>query len=72
MHEDATLCIMHMYLCVFVRMCGMCIPDCSGAEGGRGTGGNVGVVLGVQLIINSILQGDKKDKTDLCQHYCLP
>ena len=44
-----------MCLCV-------CIPDCSGAEGGRGSGGNVGVVLGVQLIINSILQGDKKTK----------
>lgn len=37
----------------------VCVPDCSGAEGGRGAGGDVGVVLGVQLIINSILQGDK-------------
>ena len=42
----------------------MCLylPDCSGAEGGRGAGGDVGVVLGVQLIINSVLQAGRKDK----------
>lgn len=42
-----------------MSLCGR-LPDCSGAEGGGGAGGDVGVVLGVQLIIDSILQRDKK------------
>lgn len=41
----------------------MYLPDCSGAEGGGGAGGDVGVVLGVQLIINSVLQGGREDKS---------
>lgn len=43
----------------------MCVPDCSGAEGGRGAGGDVGVVLGVQLIINRILQENKNRNSSL-------
>lgn len=35
------------------------VPDRCGAEGGRGAGGDVGVVLGVQLVVNSILHRSK-------------
>lgn len=41
-------------VCVFVG-----VPDSSGAEGGWGASGDVGVVFGIQLIIYSILQRDK-------------
>lgn len=34
---------------------GMRLPHCSGAEGGRGAGGDVGVVLGIQFVFNGIL-----------------
>ena len=50
------------HLCVCVCVC-VYVPDCCSAEGGRGAGGNVGVVLGVELIIDSILQGDKRQNS---------
>lgn len=33
-------------------------PDSGGAEGGRGTGGDVRVVLGVQLVIDGVLRAE--------------
>lgn len=36
------------------------VPDRCGAEGGGGAGGDVGVVLGVQLVVNSILHRSKR------------
>lgn len=38
------------------------VPDCSGAEGRRGAGRDVRIVLGVQFIVNSILQENKKEQ----------
>lgn len=46
---------MALIVCVCV-----CAPDCCGAKRGRGASGDVRVVLGVQLIINSILSVNKK------------
>lgn len=34
---------------------GVAVPDRCGAEGGGGAGGDVGVVLGVQLVVDSVL-----------------
>ncbi|KAG7240815.1 hypothetical protein INR49_023389, partial [Caranx melampygus] len=39
-----------------------------GAEGGRGAGGDVWVVLGVQLIVNSILQDVVLDGQQVVAH----
>lgn len=55
---------------VQVHLC-VCVPDCSGAERRRGAGGDVRVVLGVKLIINSILHENKENTTDLCQQHVL-
>lgn len=37
------------------------LPDSRGAKGGRGAGRDIRVVLGVQFVLNSVLERDKTD-----------
>lgn len=39
---------------------GLPLPDCRGAEGGRGTGGDVRVVLGVKFVLDRVLERKKR------------